>query len=214
MNPRHHPYTWASWLSPLLSGDAQCLYQPWVQSQFQIQKIEHSDFDLVRWKVEHQQMVEARANQLFGDGWTVSIEDQNKFTLNGKTTTLAGKPDIVAVRGDDGLVVDCKSGRRRSSDALQVLLYIFAIPMYHRLWRPSLRLAGEVRYRDGALEIQPEQFTPELRQRIVTMVARMGNPAAPLRTPSASECAFCPVSKADCPDRVEQLEAPVTVAEF
>lgn len=211
---RFSPYTWCTWLTPLIAGDAQCLYAPWLQSQFQIDKLERGDFDLVRWKIEHAAMVDVRATELRGESWTVAVEDQNKFTLRGQATTLAGKPDIVAVRDSDALVVDCKSGKRRSSDAIQVLLYMFAIPLYHRLWRPSFRLTGEVRYRDGAITIQPEQFTPELRQRIIAMLQRMGDAEPPARVASASECAYCPVSAQDCPDRIEIADLETAVGDF
>jgi hypothetical protein len=211
---RFGPYTWATWLTPILAGDAQCLFAPWMQSQFQIDKVERGDFDLVRWKIDHADMVTTRADQLRRDGWTVYVEDQNKFTLRGQVTTLAGKPDVVAVRRDDALVIDCKGGKRRSSDALQVLLYMFAIPLYHPAWRPSLRLAGEVQYRDGSLPIQPEQFTPALRERIVALLKRMGNATPPTPVPSASECAWCPVSSIDCKARVEGGVPETAVAEW
>ena len=50
---------------------------------------------------------------LKAEGYAVFVEDQNKFTLKGRAATLGGVPDLVAVRGAEALVVDCKSGKQR-----------------------------------------------------------------------------------------------------
>jgi CRISPR/Cas system-associated exonuclease Cas4 (RecB family) len=211
---RRSPYAWVTWLTPILAGDAQCWFAPWFKSHFQFEKLERGGVDLATWKVEHAAMVEARAARFRADGWTVYVEDQNKFTLRGTAVTLGGKPDLVAVRGLEARVVDCKGGKRRDSDLQQVLIYLFALPRYHAALTPAHVLTGEVEYRDGSLTIPPESFTPALRERIVETIRRMGADEPPRRVPSARECAFCDIGPTDCPVRIDQATTEVLVSEF
>lgn len=210
---RFDVYIWVTWLTALLAGDASCWYSAWIRAHFKIDSVRRGDFDLASWKVTHTEMVEARSAALTADGWTVTLEDQNFFTLRGRTAKLAGKPDIVAIKGDDALCVDCKSGQRRASDIQQVLLYMFALPLASDRFKDK-RLSGEVQYRDGSIPIQPEQFTDELRARIIQTITKVGASTVPTTTPSARECAFCDVGKADCPSRIETTPAEAVVSEF
>ena len=150
-------------------------------------------------------MVRARADELRGEGYTVFVEGQNKFSLKGKAATLGGVPDLVAVRDGQGLVVDCKSGKQRDSDAFQVLTYMLVLPLTHRACR-GVSLAGEVQYRDSRLRIEPEKLDDELRALIRATIERVGGDAEPSRVPSLAECRFCDITAADCPERVEEAE--------
>ena len=53
------------------------------------------------------------------------------------------------MRGDEGLVVDCKSGKQRGSDAFQVLTCMLVLPYAHEACK-DVELAGEVQYRDSS----------------------------------------------------------------
>lgn len=209
---RPEPYIWVTWLTGLLAGEKQCLFAPWVKAHFRIEKLERG-FDLEAWKIEHTDMLRRRARELEAEGYVVSLEDQNAFKLRGQAGTLAGKIDLIAVRGDDVRIVDCKSGEARSADVQQVLSYLFALPLV----RPSVRgkrLVGELQYKTRRVEIQPEEFTPALRQRIVDTIKQTCDRARPSATPSAAECRWCDVGPHDCPDRIEQAEPAVVTLEF
>lgn len=213
---RRGVYVWVTWLTPLLSGDAQCEWAAWFKSHYQFTKLERGGFDLATWKVEHAAMVEARVEELRAEGWTVFVEGQNQFTLRGAAATVAGRPDIVATRGADARVIDCKSGKRRDSDVQQVLIYLLALPLYHPMLKgvdPPPRLVGELQYRDGGdpVVVEPEFFTPALRDRITALIKRIGNGLPLTRVPSASECRFCDIGPGDCPDRVETSQGDVAV---
>jgi len=194
---RRSPYTWVSWITAYLAGDASCQFTPWLQSNYTFNKLERGGFDLASWKVDHANMVDQRATDLRLDGWTVWLEDQNKFTIKGRFTTLAGKPDLVATKDTDALVVDCKSGQRRGSDLMQVVLYLYALPLCHAAITTNHRLSGEVRYRDGSIPIPPEHITPELRTRITDVLKRLGDPTPPARgsdaAPDDPECTRVPI---------------------
>lgn len=214
--PRGMPYFWVTWLTSLLAGESSCEYAPWFRGHYQdYLKVDRgADFDLSTWKAEHAELVETRACELRGDGWAVSVEDQNKFTLKGSAALVGGKPDIVASRDHEMLVVDSKGGKRRGEHIQQVEMYMFALPFYHPSFKqtPPPTLAGEVHYRQGGpVRIAPEAFTDAMRSRIAATIKRLASWTAPAPTASPRECALCDISKADCPYRIESAEAVAEV---
>ena len=208
------PYVYATWITGWLAGSNSCEWAPWFQSRFKFEKVER-DFDLIAWTAEHGEMVRTRAEQLRAEGWTVFIEDQNKFTLKGKAAVLSGKPDIVAVRQDERLVIDCKTGRERDSDVWQVMLYLFALPLVgHRAVPAGSVLRGEVQYRVRSIPIAPTDFTLAMRDRLIATLNRIGQPDPPAKTPSFRECALCSIPKSECAERVDTEPAIALTAEF
>lgn len=219
---RPSPYTYVTWVTGLLAGEKQCAFAPWLKSQFKTDRVDR-DFDLSAWKAEHAEMVRRRADELQLAGWTVFVEDQNELKLKGESTLLSGKCDIVAIRGDEALVEDEKSGKQRDADFFQVLVYMLALPLLaSNSKRPSpmalavsgKRLSGAVQYHDHRRDVRPEQLTPAVRARIIETLKRMGDSTPPPRVPSAAECRFCDVSSADCPDRIDTEGAIATVADL
>ena len=211
---RPSKFTWVTWIAPLLSGDAQCWWAAWFRSAFKYDKLADESFDLDTWKVQHTEMVEQRAQQLRADGWNVTLEDQNKFFLKGRTGTLSGQPDLIADKGEQLVIEDCKGGTRKTSDRLQVLEYMFAVPLIQAARCAGKRISGRVVYRDGWIEIPSEQFTPELRQRLIDAMLRVSGAAPPPTTPSAQGCRFCDISKADCHARIDAPVETVTTEAF
>jgi hypothetical protein len=205
-------YTWATWITPVLSGDAQCVFAPWFQSHYTFEKVTRDDFKLAQWKVDHTNMVRARTVRLLQEGWTVYLESQNKFTLQGTRLTLAGKPDLVAVRGADARVIDCKTGKRRDSDGWQVCVYLYALPHAHPAITKGHQLTGEVQYRDGSVFLPA--LEPSSRAHLLQLLTRLGDPTPPGKVPSASECRCCPLPADECPERVEEPDRIVAVGEF
>lgn len=207
---RDGPYVWVTWITGLLAADKQCEWSAWFRAHFQDFAKVPSDFNLAAWKAAHGEMVRARAEALRADGWDVYVEDQNKFTLPGSAATLGGVADIVAVHDADGLVVDCKSGRQRDSDAMQVLTYMRVLPLTHAACK-SVKLAGEVQYRETSLRIEPEQLTDELKALMRGLIERIGGDTPARKVPSFSECRFCDITSADCPERVEHEQRSTRV---
>lgn len=204
------PYIWVTWITGLLASDDQCRWAPWFKAHYRYDKVERPDSALTKWKAEHGAMVEGRVRELTADGWLVFVEGQNKFTIEGKAATLAGTPDIVARRSDDVLVVDCKSGQRRAKDFWQVCIYLFVLPLSHEACQDEgVRIVGEVQYRDGSIVIEPEEFTPDIRQAIARQIAETGSTAPPQKIASARECQFCDISSSDCPARIDREKRQV-----
>jgi hypothetical protein len=213
------PFVYVTWLTKLLAGDDACVWASWFRSHFKFDKVERG-FDLAAWKGMHTEMVTARRAELEADGWMVTVEDQNHFRLKGASALLSGKPDLVATKGQDVLVVDCKSGQPRDADFFQVLVYLFALPLVwaqhypERFTAGPLRWCGEVAYRTHRRTIAAEECSRDQVARITTLVRTLGADTPPPRVPSARECGFCDVSKHDCPARVDTEAEPVLVSEF
>lgn len=207
---RPNSFIWPTWITGLLSGDKQCEFSAWYRAHFKYEKRADHTFDSAAWTAAHNALVKRRVAELAADGWTCTIEAQNDFKLKGKAALLSGKPDIVALRGDQALVVDAKTGKPRNSDFFQVLIYMVALPRT----RPDLpRLSGEVCYTDHRITVAPDELTPEREAAIFAALRLAGGDERPRTTPSRHECAFCDI--ADCRDRVEQDESTtVTVANF
>lgn len=207
---RDSPYIWVTWITGLLAADKHCAWSAWFRAHFSGYEKVPSDFDLAAWKAAHGEMVRSRADELRAASFTVYVEEQNKFSLPGRAATLGGVPDLVAVRGREGLVIDCKSGKQRNSDAFQVLTYMRVLPFTHVACR-ELTLAGEVQYRESSLRIAPTQLTDELKGLIRSTIERVGGDEPPAKLPSFDECRFCELTAADCPERIDRERRAIPV---
>ena len=213
-SPRQSPYVWTTWVTKPMAAEQQCLYSSWFKAHFTYDKLP-SDFDLAKWTAEHGEMVAARAEALQAEGYTVFLEDQNAFRVRGKSgAILSGKPDIVAVKGDEMLVVDCKTGQQRHSDVMQVSLYMFVLPLPngHHAYKGQT-VTGEVMYRTGSVEVPPEALDG-FRETLVRTVERVVAREVPEPVPSYRECRFCDICKDYCPARIEEPPAVVEVDLF
>ena len=146
--PRDAPYIWVTWLTSLLSGDNHCEWAAWFRANFNHEK-RPSDFNEVKFRAEHTEMVHARVASLKRENYQVFVESQNRFNLRGRTATLGGTPDIVAVREDDARVIDCKTGRRKDSHYFQVLMYMMMLPLTHPACRGLLGRRAPIPRRFG-----------------------------------------------------------------
>jgi hypothetical protein len=204
------PYLYVTWLAKLLGGH-ECLWSAWFKAHYRYDKYETQAMDLVQWNREHNELMRLRRAELEREGFTVTVEQENDFKLEGAAAIVAGKPDIIATKPGIVLVVDGKTGRERESDIWQVLLYLWALPKV----RPNLRgdLEGEVQYKRGDLRITllPSELTPERLERIVTLIKTVSAPTPPARVPSAYECKVCNIGPQDCAQR-RQATADRTVA--
>jgi hypothetical protein len=198
---RPAPYVWPTWLSKILGGENKCRWAAWYKTQHKYAKLpptkDREEF-LTEWTAKHDAMVEARVKILRAEDAppVLRVEDEGAFHLRGKSVTLGGKPDIVALYPDKAVVYDQKSGKRRGSDHWQVLIYMLALPL---TWLPKgMQLLGFVEYRDGLAPVRP-LGRPE-RGEITSLLAEVGDPnSSSPRVPSTRECSFCDIL--NCPER-------------
>ena len=198
--PRDAPYVWVTWVSRLMAGDAQCAWAAWFRAHHTYERLPS---DLTRWAAEHAAMVREHAAALEEASYAVWLEDQNRIRLKGRSgVTLGGKPDIVACRDGEGLIVECKTGQQRHADRIQVMIYMLVLPHAQPVWRDR-KLTGRVQYRNGFVDVPAEDLDPAFRGRFRDTMAQVGGEAEPARVPSFYECRFCDIGSADCPDRID-----------
>jgi len=165
-----------------------------------------ANFDAEGYKIKHQGLLVQYAQELRNQGYTVYTEDSNFFKVNAGCAVIAGIPDIVAIRGEEVLIVDAKTGRPRSSDQAQVLVYMLFTPVV-KLHGIQQIPEGRLVYQDySAVEVHSSAVTEEFEQRVRDLVTMMRSSELPPVTPSARECRYCQMRHI-CPHQM------VTVAE-
>lgn len=199
---RPKPYVWASWITKLLAGERQCLWADWFRAHHRYDKLPR-DTALAAWTSEHTAMVSTCSRSLIMDGYNVRVEKQNDFKLVGRSgAVLSGKPDIVAVKGQDVRIIDCKTGAPRDLDQLQVMLYLYALPLADSSYKGKA-IQGEVVYHTDAVTVPSSVVDETFKQQLSRTLQRVTAGEPPERVPSYGECKFCDISRRDCPARVD-----------
>ena len=208
---RSNPYIWVTWISKLLSGESQCEWAAWFRSHYKHDKLP-SNFDLAKWTTEHNEMLHKRRDKLEAEGFNVYTEDQNSFKMEGKSgLTVSGKADIVAIKADKAFVEDCKTGNPKTSDHMQVLIYMLTLPVATAHCK-GLKLEGRILYKDAIVDIPSSKIDQELKELFKQKVLLVGGTEKPRKIPSWNECRFCDISKTDCPERID-VQPTATSAE-
>jgi len=199
---RSNPFIWVSWLSKLMAGEKQCEWASWFRSHYVWQKLP-SGLDVAKWTADHAQLLRARKAVLEAEGFTVYAEDQNSFTLQGNAgIEVCGKPDLVALRGSEAYVEDCKTGTPRHSDQFQVLVYMLALPHTNGPCQ-GRQLEGRIVYGSRVVDVPASRINAEMKELFRKTVLTIGGPEPPGKVPSWGECRYCDISRADCPQRID-----------
>jgi len=209
-SPRQSPYVWVTWIAKLLSADNRCQWAAWFRAHNQYDKIP-GDFDLAKYSADHGAMVNDCVRALESEGWGVYVEDQNDFKLPNKLgATLSGRPDIVAIHPDGTVkVIDCKTGKPRNSDQMQVVIYMLVLPHVH-LACEGKTVEGELRYKSGqSVAVPASKVDAKIRAMFRDLMASVTGDAPLPKAPGPSECRFCDIPKSECPERVEPAAAQV-----
>ena len=199
---REHPYIWATWLAKLLAGDAHCEWAGWFRAHYQDWTRPPSDFDNAKWMLDHTALVNRERESRESLGYTVYVENQNYFRLRGQYATLSGKPDLIAVRNSDAVIIDAKTGTPSPHHAVQVMLYQYAIPKaleHHR----GMEFRGHVAYPESNVEIPTSRIDTDFVNNLGALIRHLASDTPARRVPSSTECRFCDITGADCPERVE-----------
>lgn len=197
---RPEPYVWVSWITKLLAGEASCVWSAWLRAHYQTAKAPNG-FDMGTWQMDHSAMLRTAAARHENEGHTVFTESQNTFVLKGRTGTLSGKPDVVAVKDMEGWVIDTKTGAPKASDRVQVMIYMWALPKVIPAFA-GVRFHGKVVYKTGYLIIAPEEVDAIFVKRVADLMKEVCGEAEPHKAPTFSECQHCPITVEDCADRV------------
>ena len=86
-------------------------------------------------------------DELEAEGKAVSIENQNSFTLQGRTAALGGKPDLITVYEGVGTIIEAKTGAPSPAHHAQAMIYMYAVPKSLPQYE-GLTFDGKVVYQD------------------------------------------------------------------
>ena len=200
---REFPYIWATWLPRLLTGENSCEWAIWFNAHYQDWTRQPSNFDQAQWLLDHTALVNERIGNWEVGGFDVDVEAQNSFQLRGRTATLAGRPDIIAHRDNEAIIVDAKTGQESPSHAVQAMIYMYAVPMALERYR-NANLMGQVTYRGRTIRIPADAVNEQFVQNLGALIRRISADEPARRVPSRQECRFCDISAADCPERVDE----------
>ena len=201
---REHPYIWTTWLPRLLTGENSSEWAVWFKAHYQDWTRTPSEFNQAEWMLNHTALLNDQKSHWEARGDDVRVEAQNAFRLQGRTATLAGKPDIIVVRDDHALIIDVKAGREQPSHTVQMMIYMYALPRALPQYREA-KLSGEVVYPTRTVKVPRGGLGQGFIRRLVALIQRVAAPEPPPTTANASECQFYDLTHDDCPDRVDRV---------
>lgn len=212
--PRSEAYIYVTWLPKLLAGLSSCEWAAWFKAHYTGYDKVNNDFDFAKWRSDHYKLLRQVQTELFNYRGTTLLEDQCSFRLKGKSgITLAGKPDLIHFAGSNGTICDVKTGQPRESDQLQVMLYMWALPLARKEFR-NITFDGLVVYADQQVAIPARAIDESFVSEAVALIQRIGATQPAQYHPSWAECNFCDISDVDCAYRFEAAAEDETVADF
>jgi CRISPR/Cas system-associated exonuclease Cas4 (RecB family) len=202
-----NPSIWVTWLAKYLANEAMCDWPLWFRTNHVLGAT--AGGTSTGTFGNHTAFVKSEATEWRKTGYHVTVENQNKFGVDW-FCHLVGKPDIVAVADDHAWVIDAKTGKMKDSHTYQVMIYMWALPQV----RPELswlKLSGKVSYANGTARIiYPSELDQEFRSKLFNAIrTAMFDDTLP-KVPSFEECRYCPITSADCKDRVEPHRSRVS----
>lgn len=215
---RSGPYIWVTWLSKLLVGDVSCEWAAWFKANHKQYAKMPRAFDFVGWQMDHTERLNRLWEDLDDQGMEVLTENQNSFNIRGSSgTMLGGRPDLVALFESEtgGTIYDVKTGQPKAADQAQVMIYMYALPHWNRF--RGMQFDGRVVYNDHEVQIPHSAIDDIFKNRLFALIGRISSQEPSRKVPSVTECRFCDLTSADCPERVDEEppdEDPMEVAEF
>ena len=153
--PRELPYIWPNWLPSLMTVENSCEWAVRFKAHYNKWARVPSNFNHAEWMLNPTALLNKRRAGWEVGGFNVDIEGRNSFHLRGRSATLAGKPDLVARRDDEAVIIDAKTGQESASHIVQVMIYLYAIPKALERYQ-NLKLSGQVTYQDHTVRIPAE----------------------------------------------------------
>ncbi len=201
--PRSEPYIWVTWLSKLLVGEESCEWAAWFKAQHESYDKVPSSFNQAAWLMGHTALLGQVRSALESSGHTVFTERQNKFTLKGRAATLGGQADLIGTSGRSGLILDAKTGTPKTSDHVQVMIYMWAIPQALRQYQ-GVVFDGKVVYADHEVPIPASAVDESFKTNLIKLIKQVSSSSPLRKVPSGMECGYCPIAKTECRDRIEE----------
>jgi hypothetical protein len=198
--PREGVYVWITWLSKVMAGEQSCEWASWFKAHNTYTKLPNN-FDLVAWTVEHTRRLRELNLDLRKRGEQVSTEGENVIKHFPETgTTLSGKPDLISVCGSAATIYDVKTGQPKTSDTIQVMLYMHLAPLTLPRLR-GMRPSGCIVYAENRVTIPPEAVTQVFLDQFGYFLKVITNQEPAIKAPGPTECRFCDIPHTECRER-------------
>ena len=162
---------------------------------------------LAEWMLNHTALLNKRKANWKHGGFDANIEGQNSFQLRGRSTTLAGKRDLITQRDGQAVIVDVKTGQESTSHIVQVMICLYAIPRALERYR-TLKLRGQATYLDHTVRIPAEAVDDQFKKDLGALIRRIAADKPAALVPSEHECRFCDITTKDCSERVDSDAEP------
>lgn len=195
---RETPVVWARDLAKILSGESDCIWSLWFRSKYHYVPRD-SDFNFTQWRIDHTAILRDVRAEYEQQDYQIFQEKQNKFEMPGTVGIFTGKPDLVAIKGNTGIIVDAKAAKPSVAHSVQVMLYMWAVPWYFKRWR-HIRFDGRVKYKTRDQMILADQLTEGFLTEVKKMLYTVCGEEPPPTVPSDFECRCCDVRLEDCED--------------
>lgn len=197
-------YVWVTWLPRLIIGEQSCEWGFWYKANYEYYERVASDFDSVRWRTDHTRMLRELRREREAAGEQVFVEGQNMFKYETpEGIVIAGTPDMVALaEGKRGTIYDAKTGRQSDSHQVQVMIYMYLIPLTKPEWA-NIVFDGAVVYKDTRIAIPSNAIDDAFKDNLDYFVKILASSEPAHKVPSELGCRFCDIHKQECPERIE-----------
>lgn len=200
---RTTPYIWTTWLTKLLVGEESCEWGAWFKAHHERYEKVPDTFDRTTWQIQHTSLLTDIGEKFRSESDAVFLERQNNFRLRSIQSgiVLGGQPDLIAIKGDSGIICDAKTGQARASDHVQVMIYMWAVPLALHQYR-AMPFDGKVVYQDQQMPIPSSAINESFISNLTKLIQRVGGSNPLHKVPSAMECGFCQIASTECPERI------------
>jgi predicted RecB family nuclease len=203
--PRDGVYVWITWLSKVMAGEQSCEWASWFKAHYTYSKLPN-DFDIVTWTVEHTKRLRELNRELRNRGEEVSVENENSIKYVPMTgVTVAGKPDLISTAGSVATIYDVKTGQPKTSDTIQVMIYMYLVPWTVPKYR-GIQPSGCVVYGDNRVLIPPHAITETFAEQFRYFLNVVTSLEPAIKVSGPTECRFCDIPHSDCQERHIQTE--------
>ena len=192
------------WLAGLLSGEARCHWASGFRTHYEDwHTVETPGLPGFDWRIQYTVQLNGCIRRYEEQGYTVSNGVPNAYyTLSLGDAVLSGRPDVIAVKDDDCVVIDFPKGEANRSHPFQVMTHMYALPRaVDRFQDMSPR--GELVYWEEQVDIPAGSLAREFVESLQRQAERLASGEPLARVPSLDECWTCDIGAADCPERMD-----------
>jgi hypothetical protein len=188
---RPSKYVHSVWLAKVLGLESSCLYSVHVKSTYKLPK--RSNFPESSWQEKQNELIRSYAEILRDQGYKLHVQEENAFSLKGKSgVVIGGQPAIIAIRNDDVRVYDCRATSPRNIDIALVKLYMLLLPSMH-LHGIDRKPNGGLLYEGHIYTLENAAIDSTFRNSFKQVMKTIASEVPPAPTPHARECRHCDV---------------------